>query len=76
MVAYDYETRLERMFDIVLPAIENHEDVDFQMSMIDKHKLITEDLNARCGYRVADIPQIFEDLRQRVRERQKDVERI
>ena len=76
MVELGHEARLDRMFDTILPAIVDHEDLDFQLEMLDKKEVVTNDLNIKCGYRVADIPQIFEDLREKVREKQKEVERI
>ena len=76
MVAFDYETRLDRIFDTVLPSICNHEDQKFQLRMLKRHECLAKNLNAKCGDRIADITQIFADARERINRQHKEVERI
>lgn len=76
MVDYTPDGRLDMVLTTIVPSIVDNLEGDFQTKQLDNHEDLAYQLNEICENPVADLRQFFADIRQRIQEREKDVERI
>ena len=72
----DQDRRLRVVLDQIVPAIVDHSDVSFQLRQLEIQEGVAYSLNEACKVPVADLPQIFIDAREEIRQQTKEVERI
>ena len=76
MVDYTPDGRLDMVLTTIVPSIVDNLDGDFQTKQLENHEDVAYQLNEICKNPIADLPQYFADIRKRIEEREKDVERI
>lgn len=76
MVDYTPDGRLDMVLTVIVPSIADNLEGSFQERQLANHEDLAYQLNEICKNPIADLPQYFADVRQRIEEREKDVERI
>ena len=76
MVDYSPDGRLNMVLTTIVPSIADNLEGSFRTKQLKNHENVAYQLNEICKNPIADLPQYFADIRQRIKERKKNVERI
>lgn len=76
MVDYSPDGRLDMVLTTIVPSIVDNLEGSFQNRQLANHEDVAYQLNEICENPIADLPQYFADVRERIRRNEKNVERI
>lgn len=76
MVDYSAEGRLDMVLTTIIPSIVDNLGGSFQTKQLENYEGLAYQLNESCKIPVADLPQYFVDIREIIRRKTKEVERI
>ena len=76
MVDYTPEGRLDMVLTTIIPSVVDNLEGDFQTKQLENYEGLAYQLNDVCKIPVADLPQYFADIRELIKRKTKEVERI
>lgn len=76
MVDYSPDARLDMVLTTIIPSITNNLEGNFQNIQLANHEDVAYQLNEICKNPIADLPQYFADIRERIKRNEKNVKRI